>query len=172
MAGNLWIPAWIGVGSNLDDPAARVRAGLAALAALPDTRLLLASSLYANPPLGEAPQPDYVNAVAGLLTQLPARALLDALQAVERAAGRDRAREPRWGPRRLDLDILSYGLQRIDEPGLQVPHPGIPQRNFVLFPLLEVAPGLWLPGLGSLPRLAAGSDPSALRRLDEPAATQ
>jgi 2-amino-4-hydroxy-6-hydroxymethyldihydropteridine diphosphokinase len=150
------------VGSNLDEPADRVRQALHRLDSLPETRRTIVSDLYANPPMGSIPQPDYVNAVAGVLTRLGARQLLELLQGFELEAGRDRASEARWGPRRLDLDILCYGLRRIDEPGLTVPHPGISQRNFVLFPLLDVAPGLLIPGIGPLDRLAARSDRSNL----------
>jgi len=157
-----WVPAWIGVGSNLDEPVDRVRRALQRLSDLPETRCTIVSALYANPPMGGMPQPDYVNAVAGVLTRLGPRRLLEVLQGIEREAGRDRASEPRWGARRLDLDILCYGLRRIDEPGLTVPHPGISDRNFVLFPLLDVAPGLLIPGIGPLDRLAARSDRSSL----------
>ncbi len=160
-----WIPSWIGIGSNLDDPESQVSSALAALELLPDTQLRITSSLYRNPPMNGMDQPEYVNAVAGLLTRLPARELLDALQAIERAAGRDRAAEQRWGPRRLDLDILSYGLQRIDEPGLKIPHPGIAERNFVLLPLVEVAPGLQLPGLASITALASRVDCDGVVRI-------
>jgi 2-amino-4-hydroxy-6-hydroxymethyldihydropteridine diphosphokinase len=157
-----WVPAWIGVGSNLDEPVDRVRGALQRLSDLPETRCTIVSALYANPPMGGMPQPDYINAVVGVLTRLSPRRLLEVLQGLELEAGRDRASEPRWGPRRLDLDILCYGLRRIDEPGLTVPHPGISDRNFVLFPLLDVAPGLLIPGIGPLDRLAARSDRSKL----------
>jgi 2-amino-4-hydroxy-6-hydroxymethyldihydropteridine diphosphokinase len=104
--------------------------------------------------------------VVGLLTRLPPRRLLEELQSLERAAGRDRLRSQRWGPRRLDLDILSYGQQRLDETGLSIPHPGISQRNFVLLPLLEVAPGLQIPGLSPLRMLTAGFAPDSLHPLE------
>jgi 2-amino-4-hydroxy-6-hydroxymethyldihydropteridine diphosphokinase len=149
------VPAWIGLGSNLDGPAGKLEQAFDALGMLPDTRLYLRSKLYRNPPMGPQDQPNFVNAVAGLLTRLPVRELLDALQAIERDAGRDRAKSKRWGPRPLDLDILCYGQQCIDEQGLHVPHPGIAERNFVLLPLLELAPGLQIPGLAPLPWLVA-----------------
>lgn len=161
-----WAPAWIGLGSNLDDPAGKLRQAFDALAALPDTRLYLRSGLFRNPPMGPQDQPDFVNAVAGLLTRLPVRDLLDQLQAMERNAGRDRANSKRWGPRPLDLDILCYGQLRIDEPGLELPHPGIAERNFVLLPLLELAPGLQIPGLAPLPSLVARLGDGGLERLD------
>jgi 2-amino-4-hydroxy-6-hydroxymethyldihydropteridine diphosphokinase len=158
-----WVPAWIGIGSNLDDPVARVRRALADLGGLPDTRAQLASSLYWNPPMGGMDQPDYVNAVAGLLTRLAAADLLAALHGLERAQGRDRGREVRWGARRLDLDLLVYGERRSDDHSLRLPHPGIRDRNFVLLPLLQIAPGLQIPGLGCVERLARGVDPAGLR---------
>ena len=164
MAGR-WIPVWLGLGSNLDDPAAQLHQAMIALRDLPDSRFYLHSRLYRNKPMGPQDQPDYVNAVAGLLTRLPPRRLLEALQALERAAGRDRLRSQRWGPRRLDLDILSYGQQRLDEDGLSIPHPGISERNFVLLPLLEVAPGLQIPGLET----AGYADRRFCRRQSSPA---
>ncbi len=166
MVSQRWVAAWIGIGSNLQNPPVQVHQALVALRALPSTRFGRASSLYANPPMGPAGQPDYVNAVAGVLTQLGARELLAALQAIERSAGRKRGVGPRWGPRVLDLDLLTYGQRRIDEPGLTVPHPGIAERNFVLLPLLEVAPGLLIPGLAPLAELAASIDRGSLRQLD------
>jgi len=110
-----WVPAWIGLGSNLDDPEAKIRWALGELGRLPGTRLHCHSRLYRNPPMGPPDQPDFVNAAAGLLTQLEPRALLDAMQAIERAAGRDRVRTPRWGPRPLDLDLLLYGELALDK---------------------------------------------------------
>ena len=114
--------------------------------------------------MGPQDQPDFVNAVAGLETTLAADELLAALHAVERRAGRRRV--VRWGPRVLDLDLLTYGEQQIDLPGLRVPHPGIRHRNFVLLPLLSVAPDLEIPGLPPLRRLAAEMDPEGIVRLD------
>ena len=149
-----WLPCAVGIGSNLDDPAAQVRAAIAALAGLPDTRLESASSLYRNPPLGPADQPWYVNAAACLLTRLEPDALLERLHELERAQGRDRAREVRWGPRRLDLDLLTCGARVCSGDGLKLPHPGISERNFVLFPLMELAPALIIPGHGSVSELA------------------
>jgi len=161
----LWIPACIGVGSNLDDPVAQVRAALTGLGALPGTRVQFMSGLYRNPPMGSPDQPDYVNAVACILTQLAPRDLLSALQALERKLGRDRVAQVRWGPRCIDLDILTYACRSIDEEGLCIPHPGISRRNFVLFPLLEIAPELPIPGLDSVRRLAADVDGSTLERV-------
>lgn len=159
-----WIPAYVGLGSNQDDPVAQVRQALRSLAGLPETRLLARSPLYRNPPLGGLAQPDYVNAVAGLLTRLPPLDLLDALLALETAQGRRRD-GGRWASRTLDLDLLVYGRAQIDEPRLRVPHPGMAERNFVLFPLLDIAPGLEVPGLGSIARLAHAAGHAGLTRI-------
>jgi 2-amino-4-hydroxy-6-hydroxymethyldihydropteridine diphosphokinase len=150
-----WIPAYVGIGSNLDDPDCQVRDAIRALAALADTHLVVQSATLRNPALGPHPQPEFVNAVAGLLTRLSPRDLLDALLGIERRQGRDRSSSVRWGPRRIDLDLLVYGDVVMDTAELVLPHPGIATRNFVLFPLLEIAPGLSVPGLGPVRRLSA-----------------
>ena len=159
-----WVPAYVGLGSNLDDPVARLEQGLAAVGRLPGTRLVLASPFYWNPPLGVRPQPEYLNAVAGLLTTLDPRRLLDGLLSIEREHGRERPRAERWAPRTLDLDLLVYGRERFAEPGLTLPHPGIAERNFVLFPLADMAPDLDIPGLGRVAGLLAGVTREGLRR--------
>lgn len=160
-----WIPACIGIGSNLGDPVRNVRAALSSIKALDRTGFLAASALYRNPPMGPADQPDYVNAVASVLTQLEPRELLGQLQRIEREHGRQRAPSVHWGPRHLDLDILTYGLREIAEPGLIIPHPGIFERNFVLLPLLEIAPQLDIPGHGPVRRLADRVDGSTLKKI-------
>lgn len=166
MADEPWIPAYVGVGSNLDDPLAHVRRAFTDLAAIPGTRLVSCSGIYRNPPLGELPQPDYCNAAAALLTRLPALELLAALKGIEAAHGRDRSGDvSRWGPRNLDLDLLVYGRVEMAGPQLTLPHPGMGSRNFVLLPLIEVAPGLRIPGLGRLADLAAAVDGSTLQRV-------
>jgi 2-amino-4-hydroxy-6-hydroxymethyldihydropteridine diphosphokinase len=162
----LWHPVYVGIGSNLDEPAAQVLRALAALGELTQTRLVLKSALYGSHPMGPAAQPDFVNAVAGLLTQLEATPLFSALRALERSLGRAPPRV-RWGPRRIDLDLLLFGDERLDTPELTLPHPGIVQRNFVLYPLLEVAPGLQVPGLGRVDELAARVDRAGIWRLDD-----
>jgi 2-amino-4-hydroxy-6-hydroxymethyldihydropteridine diphosphokinase len=144
------IVAYIGLGSNLQDPRSQVSRGLQALEHLPRTRCTARSSLYSSPPLGPPDQPEYVNAVACLATGLAAPELLAALLAVEQTHGRVRD-GTRWGPRTLDLDILTYGDACIDSPELRIPHPGIPERAFVLYPLAEIAPAdLEIQGLGLL----------------------
>lgn len=150
--------AWIGLGGNLGDVAARLEAALLALARLPGTRLLRRSRLYRSPPWGIVEQPAFVNAVAELETTLRAPELLSALLEIERAAGRRRDRARRWGPRELDLDLLLYGAGQLDLPGLTVPHPGLHQRAFVLVPLAELAPELIVPGHGRVLDLLARVD--------------
>ena len=161
----LWHAAYVGIGSNLDRPAHQVQRALAALPQIAQTRLVLQSSLYGSTPLGPEPQPDFVNAVAGLLTQLPATAFFGALRALEAALGREPPRV-RWGPRRIDLDLLLFDTERLDSPELTLPHPGIVQRNFVLYPLLEMAPELNVPGRGRVAELAARVDSTGIWRLD------
>lgn len=139
--------AYVGIGANLDDPAARVRGAFESLAALPRTRLVKRSSLYRTEPQGYRSQPDFVNAVAALDTQLAPAGLLAALQALEAQAGRTRSFPN--APRTLDLDLLLYGGERIDRPGLTVPHPRMHERAFVLVPLLEIEPEASIPGIGS-----------------------
>jgi 2-amino-4-hydroxy-6-hydroxymethyldihydropteridine diphosphokinase len=147
-----WWPAYIGLGSNLEDPAAQVRATLARLTQLPDSLLIATSPLYASRPFGPVAQPDFVNAVAGFITRLSPDELFAQLRHVEQERGRPEARE-RWGPRIIDLDLLSYGRERRAAGPLQLPHPGIPERNFVLYPLSDIAPDMDLPGLGRVAEL-------------------
>ena len=131
------VTAYVGLGANLGDARSAVLAAAQALGGLPETRLLAVSPLYRTAPV-EATGPDYVNAVAGLETGLTAPALLDALLALEAAAGRERPY--RNAPRTLDLDLLLYGSGRIDSPRLVVPHPRMWDRGFVLVPLADLAP--------------------------------
>lgn len=138
--------AFIGLGANLGDPAAQLGRGLEELAALPGTRLLARSSWYRSAPVGVGPQPDYVNAVAEIETDLEPRRLLEALLEIERRHGR--VREVPNSPRTLDLDVLLYEDLRCHEHGLTIPHPRMHERAFVLRPLLEIAPRCVIPGLG------------------------
>ena len=147
-----WQPAYIGLGSNLEDPRAQVLRAARALDGLAATQLIRLSPLYRSKPFGPVPQPDFINAVAGVLTQLDPRKLLDELLALERALGRP-AEHERWGPRIIDLDLLVYSRERLQEPGLTIPHPGIVERNFVLYPLADIAPDLDIPGLGRVTEL-------------------
>jgi 2-amino-4-hydroxy-6-hydroxymethyldihydropteridine diphosphokinase len=130
--------AAIALGSNLDDPEAQVRRGFDEIAALPQTELRARSKLYRTAPVGYADQPDFINACALVDTKLAPRVLLDALLAIEQA--HHRVRTIPNGPRTLDLDIILYGDERIDEPGLTIPHPRAHEREFVLKPLRDVWP--------------------------------
>jgi 2-amino-4-hydroxy-6-hydroxymethyldihydropteridine diphosphokinase len=138
--------AFVGVGANLGDAAGQVRAAIAALGALPGTRLVAASSLYRTAPVGYAAQPDFVNAAVLLETDLAPRALLAALQSLEARHGRTRSF--RDAPRTLDLDLLLYDGEVIDEPGLAVPHPRLHERAFALAPLVEIDSAAVIPGRG------------------------
>jgi 2-amino-4-hydroxy-6-hydroxymethyldihydropteridine diphosphokinase len=160
--------AFIALGSNLDDPAAHVRQGIADLARLPATRVTRASALYGSPPVGYRDQPDFINAVVEIETGLEPRPLLEALLEIEKRHGR--VRGVRNGPRTLDLDIALYGDCVVREPGLIIPHPRIHERAFVIVPLAEVAPQLVVPGLGPVSRLLERIDARSVTRLaDAPA---
>jgi 2-amino-4-hydroxy-6-hydroxymethyldihydropteridine diphosphokinase len=150
------VDAYIALGSNLDGPQARVERAFAALDALPQTRLRARSRLYRTPPWGVREQPDFINAVAALDTQLAPHALLEALLALEAQAGR--VRGIRNGPRVLDLDLLLYGSEALHLPDLEVPHPRLHERAFVLVPLADVAPDLEVPGRGRVADLLARVD--------------
>lgn len=135
--------AFIGLGSNLDQPACQLQAALRALRMLANSRLGAVSSFYGNPAIGPGDQPDYVNAVAELVTELMPDDLLRQLQRIELTQGR--VRQERWGARTLDLDLLLYDDEIITQPNLTVPHPRLTERDFVLVPLAEIAPSLILP---------------------------
>lgn len=136
--------AYIGLGSNLSDPAAQIRQAVNHIKSIPNSQLKKISSLYFSRPMGPQDQPDYMNAVLALNTQLSALALLDHLQAIENNAGRVR-KENRWGARILDLDIILFGNETINNERLTVPHYGMKAREFVLIPLAEIAQTLLLP---------------------------
>jgi 2-amino-4-hydroxy-6-hydroxymethyldihydropteridine diphosphokinase len=137
---------FIGLGSNLGEREEMIRQALEALAAMPETELLRASSLYDTEPVGDVDQPNFLNAVALLDTDLGARQVLWNLLLIEKRLGRARTRP--WGPRTIDLDLLLYGHELIEEPDLRVPHPEMLRRAFVLVPLLELDPTLVHPGTG------------------------
>lgn len=137
------VHAYIGLGSNLENPIQQVSDALIELNEIPQTRLLKQSQLYRSDPVGPPGQPDYINAVALLETALEPLDLLDALQSIENAHQRRRIQH--WGPRTLDLDLLLYADQQIDLERLQVPHPHMTEREFVLYPLAEIAPEIELP---------------------------
>ena len=139
--------AFVALGATLDDPLAQVRAAGDALADVPESRLLYLSSLYRTAPVGIRGQPDFINAVAALTTELAPLRLLDALFSVERRFGR--RREFHQAPRTLDLDLLLYDQLIVDSPRLSLPHPRMHLRAFVIAPLLEIAPHCHIPGRGS-----------------------
>ncbi|MGY3570730.1 2-amino-4-hydroxy-6-hydroxymethyldihydropteridine diphosphokinase [Vibrio paucivorans] len=138
------ITAYIAVGSNLADPVTQANNAIEALKSLPRSEFLQASMLYSSTPMGPQDQPDYINAVVAIKTELAPLELLDNTQTIEQEQGRVR-KDERWGPRTLDLDIILYGNEVIDSERLTVPHYGMKEREFVLYPLAEIAPNLQLP---------------------------
>jgi 2-amino-4-hydroxy-6-hydroxymethyldihydropteridine diphosphokinase len=159
-----WLPAYVGVGSNLQEPQIQVARALEALGGLPATRLVLRSPLYLTQPLGNLPQPAFVNAVGGLITQLSPEKLLAELRLLEGKLGRQPPRE-RWGPRVIDLDLLVLGGELRSTAELTLPHAGIALRDFVLYPLADIAPDLDVPGLGRVAALRATVSNRGMRRL-------
>lgn len=154
--------AFVALGSNLADPARQLRCAVRAIRQLPGSRIVALSRVYRSAAVGPGPQPDYLNAVLRLDTALTPEALLQALQAIELAQGRERGE--RWGPRTLDLDILLYDDRRIDTETLTVPHPALAGRPFVLYPLRDVAGGNWvLPDGAELDTLVANCPPGELQ---------
>jgi 2-amino-4-hydroxy-6-hydroxymethyldihydropteridine diphosphokinase len=159
----LWRPAYVAIGSNLGFPRERVLEAMQRLGALGPADTLLRSSLYLSRPMGPQDQPDYINAAAGLLTQDTPQELLAKLLDIERNMGR--IQRERWGPRVIDLDLVWMVDSTVDEPGLKVPHPGVSTRNFVLYPLADIAPTMKIPGIGTvldLKRSVGGDGISAL----------
>jgi 2-amino-4-hydroxy-6-hydroxymethyldihydropteridine diphosphokinase len=146
------VTAYLGLGGNLGDPAAAMAEALGAIDADPATRVAAVSSLYKTPPWGKTDQPDFLNAVAGIVTTRLPRDLLALCLAAEKAL--KRVRRERWGPRTIDIDILLYGAMEVNEAGLEIPHPRMAERAFVLVPLAEIAPGLSIGGRPVLERIA------------------
>jgi len=145
--------AFVGIGSNLGEPERQIAAALEQLAAEDGIELVAASTLRETEPVGYLDQPSFLNGAAQLETALPPRELLERLLEIESRLGRVRGEGPRFGPRTIDLDLLLYGDETIDEPGLTVPHPRLAERRFALEPLAELAPGLEIPGLGPVQAL-------------------
>jgi 2-amino-4-hydroxy-6-hydroxymethyldihydropteridine diphosphokinase len=164
LSAGFWRPAYVALGSNLAGPRLQVEQAFGELASLPDTRLVSRSGLWRTAPMGPQDQPLFVNAAAGLLTRLAPRDLLDALKAIERRMGRTEP-EVRWGPRVIDLDLVAYADERVEEANLVLPHPGLHQRNFVLYPLAEIAAELQVPGLDRVGRLRERVSPAGIERL-------
>lgn len=156
--------AYIGLGSNLANPRAQIEQAFAELAEVPKSTLLGRSALYSSTAVGPGEQPDYVNAAALLQTELTPLQLLDVLQSIEQA--HQRLRIEHWGPRTLDLDILLLDQQTIDSERLKVPHPYLTERNFVLYPLADIAPTLHLPDGRNLQELIAQCPRDGLARLE------
>lgn len=156
--------AYVGLGSNLEDPVRQVQQGFEELDRLPGTRLLGHSSFYRTAPVGKADQPDFVNAVALLQTTLAPGDLLRHLLAIEAKHGRVRA-EPN-GPRTLDLDLLLLADQTVQAPGLEIPHPRMHERAFVLLPLAEISPDVFIPGHGRVADLVASVSDQRVTRID------
>jgi len=155
--------AFIGLGSNLEDPHSQLQRAFVDLEGLPGTRLLARSSLYRSAPLGMLDQPDFVNAVAKIATELTPLALLDALLHIEHSHGRERTFHN--APRTLDLDVLLYDDIQLHEPGLTIPHPQMHLRAFVLQPLLEVAPDIGIPGVGQARQALQACQDQVLERI-------
>jgi len=159
------ITAYIGLGSNLASPVTQINSARNAISAAAGIKEQAFSSLFHSSPMGPQDQPDYVNAVMAVETDLSPTDLLHCLQRIEQAQGRVRKGQ-RWGARTLDLDILIYGDQLIELPELTVPHSGIAERSFVLYPLYEIAPQLIIPGKGNIADLIANCPLAGLKRLD------
>ena len=148
--------AFVGIGANLGEPERQIRAALAELAASEGVEVAAVSSLRETDPVGYEDQPRFLNGAAVVETELSPRELLERLLEIERRLGRVRGEGPRFGPRTIDLDLLLYGDETVDEPGLTIPHPRLAERRFALEPLAELDPGLEIPGHGPVQALLAG----------------
>jgi 2-amino-4-hydroxy-6-hydroxymethyldihydropteridine diphosphokinase len=148
--------AFVGLGSNLGDPEELIRSALELLGAEAGIEVVGVSSLRETDPVGYEDQPRFVNGAAELATELSPQELLDRLLAIERRLGRVRGEGPRFGPRTIDLDLLLYGQETVEEPGLTLPHPRLHERRFALEPLAELDPALEVPGRGPVQALLAG----------------
>ena len=161
-----WVAAYVGLGSNLGDPEQQVTRAIDSLGQIAGCRLVAQSSLYESEPMGPADQPRYINAVVCLDSHLPAIALLGHLHEIEDAHDRDRT-VGRWGPRTLDLDLLLFGNQRSDAVEMILPHPGLTERNFVVYPLAQIAPELVLPDGTPVVELANQLGMKGLREIED-----
>jgi 2-amino-4-hydroxy-6-hydroxymethyldihydropteridine diphosphokinase len=164
--GARWVPAYVGLGANLGEPLQQLRKALDLLVKIPLTRLVAVSAAYRSRPMGPQDQPSYINAVAGLLSSLDPDTLLDHLQAIERIMGRIRSGQ-RWGPRVIDLDLLLFGGKFREGVRLVLPHPGVHERSFVLYPLADIAPDISIPGQGVVKLLLADIPADDIERLEE-----
>lgn len=148
--------AFVGLGSNLGDPEELIRSALELLGAEAGIEVVGVSSLRETDPVGYEDQPRFLNGAAELATELPPQELLERLLAIERRLGRVRGEGPRFGPRTIDLDLLLYGHETVEDPGLTLPHPRLHERRFALEPLAELDPALEVPGRGPVQALLAG----------------
>jgi 2-amino-4-hydroxy-6-hydroxymethyldihydropteridine diphosphokinase len=158
--------AFVGLGGNVGDVETTLAEAMWALDSMPQTSIRAQSRLYRTPPWGNTEQPPFTNAVVELQTRLSPRVLLNLLLDIEQRFGRDRSEGEKWGPRELDLDLLVFGEEQIDEPGMHVPHPHIASRAFVLVPLAEIAPTLEIPGAGRVSELVRAVDTSGIEAIE------
>lgn len=159
------VRAFIGLGGNQGDVETTLVEALWAVDALPQSSIQRQSAFYRTPAWGKTDQPSFINAVVELRTRLTAPALLELLLAIEARFGRVRSEAERWGPRVIDLDLLAYGDEVTDQPGLTLPHPRLHERAFVLVPLAEIAPELVIPGKGDVATLLAAVDVTGIEAL-------
>ena len=160
------IRAFLGLGGNVGDVPTTLAEAMWAIDSLPQTSIRAQSSFYRTPPWGRTDQPEFINAVVELQTRLAPRVLLNYLLEIETRFGRDRSESEKWGPRELDLDLLTFGDESIDEPGMHIPHPHLHERAFVLVPLSEIAPSLEIPGVGIVSELLASVSVSGIEAIE------
>jgi 2-amino-4-hydroxy-6-hydroxymethyldihydropteridine diphosphokinase len=161
----IWHPAYIGLGSNVGESRPCIERAILEIDQFEATRVVARSAFYRSTPFGPVAQAPFINAVVGVLTRAEPLNLLRALRALEVQLGRSPPRQ-RWGPREIDLDLLLHGDARLDTAELTLPHPGIPERDFVLYPLRDIAPPLQIAGLGRVTELAARVPDRGIERLD------
>lgn len=156
------IRAFVGLGGNTGDVETTLTEATWAIDSLPQTSIRAQSRFYRSPPWGNTEQPEFINAVVEVQTRLAPRVLLNYLLDIEIRFGRDRSEGEKWGPRAIDLDLLAYGDETVDEPGMHLPHPHIGERAFVLVPLAEIAPSLEIPGMGLVSEMRARVDAAGI----------
>lgn len=160
------VRAYVGLGGNVGNVETTLMEALWSIDSLPQTSIRSQSRLYRSPPWGRTDQAAFVNAVVELQTRMAPEALLEGLLGIEVRFGRVRDPADRWGPRTLDLDLLVYGEETVDSPGMHLPHPRLHERGFVLVPLAEIAPELEIPGRGRVADLLAALDASGIVAID------
>lgn len=160
------VRAFLGMGGNVGDVPTTLTEAMWAIDSLPQTSIRAQSKFYRTPPWGRTDQPEFVNAVVELQTRLTPRVLLNYLLEIETRFGRERDEGEKWGPRELDLDLLTFGEERIDEPGMHIPHPHLHERAFVLVPLAEIAPSLEIPEVGTVSDLLAGVSAAGIEAIE------